>query len=116
MARKKVVHDPAVILAKIVSTVMTLPTVAWDAYPDNKEKPAFSRKMDGEEYIFVQKDALRDLITEFGQLNMNKVILSNSLVQEGCRNTPCLQVKAKNSQVRILVYAFKLGKLQSLEG
>jgi hypothetical protein len=116
MARKKVVHDPAVILAKIVSTAMTLPVIEWDAYPDNKEAPAFSRKMDGEEYLFVQKDALRPIIEEFGQLNMNKAILSNALVQEGCRNTPCLQVKAKNSQVRILVYAFKLEKLQALEG
>lgn len=116
MARKKVAHDPAVILSKVVSTVMTLPTVEWDAYPDNKDKPAFSRKLDGEDYIFVQKDALRAVIDEFGQLNMNKVILSNELVQEGCRSTPCLQVKAKNSQVRILVYAFKLDKLQSLEG
>jgi homogentisate 1,2-dioxygenase len=115
MARKKVNHDPAVILAKVVSTVMTLPTISWDAYPENKDAPAFLRNLDGEEYIFVQKEALRAIIEEFGQLNMNKVILSNALVQEGCRNTPCLQVKAKNSQVRILVYAFKLGKLQALE-
>jgi hypothetical protein len=115
MARKKIVHDPALILSKVVSTVMALPTIEWDAYPDNKEAPAFSRKMDGEDYLFVQKDALRAIIEEFGQLNMNKVILSNALVQEGCRNTPCLQIKAKNSQVRILVYAFKLDKLQALE-
>jgi hypothetical protein len=116
MARKKVVHDPAVILAKVVSTVLALPVIDWDAYPDNKDKPAFSRKLDGEDYIFVQKEALRTIIEEFGQLNMNKAILSNALVQEGCRNTPCLQVKAKNSQARILVYAFKLEKLQELEG
>jgi hypothetical protein len=116
MARKKVVHDPAVILAKVVSTVRTLPTIEWDAYPENKEAPAFSRKLDGEDYIFVQKDALRVIIEEFGQLNMNKAILANGLVQEGCRNTPCLQVKAKNSQARILVYAFKLAKLKPLEG
>ena len=116
MARKKVAHDPAVILSKVVSTVMTLPTVEWDAYPDNKEAPAFTRHMDGEDYVFVQKEALRAIIEEFGQLNMNKAVLSNALVQEGCRNTPCLQVKAKNSQVRILVYAFKLEKLKTLEG
>ncbi len=116
MARKKIAHDPAVILAKVVSTVMTLKTIPWDSYPDNKEAPAFARTMDGEDYLFVQKDALRAIIEEFGQLNMNKVILANEMVQEGCRNTPCLQVKAKNSQVRILVYAFKLEKLQALEG
>lgn len=116
MARKKVIPDPAAILAKVVSTVMTLPVIEWDAYPDNKAAPAFSRRMDGEYYLFVQKDALRAIIDEFGQLNMNKAILANALVQEGCRNTPCLQIKAKNSQVRILVYAFKLDKLQALEG
>lgn len=115
MTRKKIVHDPEVILKKVVSTVMTLPVVAWDDYPDHKDAPAFSRRMDDEDYLFVQKEALRAVIDEFGQLNMNRVILSRALVQEGCRSTPCLQVKAKNSQTRILVYAFKLEKLQALE-
>ncbi len=115
MARKKVVHDPAAILAKLVKTVAALPVISWDDYPENKEAPAFSRAMDGEAYLFVQKNALRGIITEFGQLNMNRAILTNSLVQEGCRNTPCLQIKAKNSQKRILVYAFKQGKLHPVE-
>jgi hypothetical protein len=115
MARKKVVHDPAVILEKVVTTVLGLPVISWDVQPENKDAPAFSRTMDGEEYVFVQKDALRPIIDEFGQLNMNKTILTNALVQEGCRNTPCLQVKAKNSQDRILVYAFKLSRLQAVE-
>jgi hypothetical protein len=114
MARKKAA-EPAVILKSLVNSVLSLPVISWDDYPENKEAPAFSRNLDGDDYLFVQKDALQDLITEFGQLNMNKVIVSNELVQEGCRNTPCLQVKAKNSQKRIMVYAFKVEKLQALE-
>jgi hypothetical protein len=116
MARRKLVDSPEVIVKKVVLTVRALPTISWDAYPDNKEAPAFTRNMDGTDYIFVQKEALREVIDAVGQLNMNRAILAHGLVQEGCRNTPCLQVKAKNSQVRILVYAFKLNKLTELEG
>jgi hypothetical protein len=116
MARKKIVHDPAVIIAKVASAVLSLPVTPWADYQSNKDAPAFSRSMDGEDYLFVQKEALRDVIEEFGQLNMNRAILANEMVQEGCRNTPCLQIKTKNSQVRILIYAFKLAKVEALAG
>lgn len=115
MSRKKVVHDPAEILSEVASAILTKPAVSWDAYQDNKEAGIWLRKeKDGSEMLFVDKEVLRPVITKFGQLNMNKAILAQDLVEKGCRDTPCLQVKAKNSQTRILVYAFYPEKLKSI--
>lgn len=116
MARKKIVHDPAAILSEVASTILTKPPTAWDAYQDNKEAGVWSRKAkDGTEFLYVDKEVLRPIIAKFGQLNMNKAILGADLVEKGCRDTPCLQIKAKNSQVRIIVYAFYSDRVKFLE-
>lgn len=112
MSRKKVVHDPDSILAEVISAIGDKPSVSWDDYPEHKQAGVWSRKeKDGTEMLFVDKEVLRPVISKFGQLNMNRAILGADLVERGCRDTPCLQVKAKNSQVRIIVYAFYTQKL-----
>lgn len=116
MARKKVVHEPKDILMEVVPLLLAKPAVSWDDYQDNKDAGLWHRvAKTGENYLYADKETLRPIIEKYGQLNMNRALVSANLLDAGCRGTPCLQVKAKNSQQRIIVYAFHLDRLKSVQ-
>lgn len=115
MGRNKVVHDPKEIVAEVASAVLSSPVVAWADYQENKDAGVWFRTdRAGVNFFYVNKEILRGVIRKYGQLNMNRAIVEAGLVERGSRDTPCLQVKTKNSQTRIVVYAFYAEKLRSI--